>query len=226
MSNLKSIPDYRGALSLEKSRRVVKALASKSGVANFSELERLSSVKGSVLKYHLDRLIRFNIIEEEVRGTYRLRFKTPLCWIYDSLVDYAYLGLLGRRAGRREPEPATALRLLEEQDIKPRLVYVVTSIDALKEWVDLKLTYQWILCYNDEILDIDAIIGKVRPQLEALLREYIVVMDCTSLTKPATIAYYDLAATYYVPLIYIYEDAEQLKWLISKDKLKNMLNLT
>lgn len=225
MSGSEGMPEYREALRLENSRRVVKALASRGGVASFSELEKLSGVKGSVLKYHLDKLIKLNVVEEEVKGTYKLRYKTPLCWIYDSHVDYAYLGLLGRRSGRREPETQTALRLLGEQDIKPRLVYVVTSMDALKDWIELKPPYQWILCYEDEILDIDAIIGKVRPQLEALLREYIVVMDCTSLTKPATIAYYYLATTYHVPLIYIYEETEQLKWLISKDKLRKTLNL-
>ncbi|MCS7113455.1 MAG: hypothetical protein RMJ00_05470, partial [Nitrososphaerota archaeon] len=197
----------------------------KGGVASFSELERLSGVRGSVLKYHLDRLIKFNIVEGEVKGTYKLTFKTPLCWLFDSKIEYIYLGLLGRRSGRGEPEPETAIKLLVDQGITPKLIYVVTSMAALSEWAELKLPYNWILCYEEELVDIDSIIDKVRPQLEALIKDYIVIMDCTSLTKPATIAYYQLAITYYIPLIYIYEDTKQLKWLISKDKLKTLLNI-
>lgn len=223
---LRGIPNYREALSLENSRRVVRALASKGGVASFSDLEKLSGVRGSVLKYHLDRLINFNVVEREVKGTYRLRFKTPLCWLFDSRIEYVYLGLLGRRGGRGEPEPETAIKLLVDQGITPNLVYVVTSMAALSEWAELKLPYNWILCYEDEVVDIDCIVGKVRPQLEDLLRDYVVIMDCTSLTKPATIAYYQLAMTYYIPLIYVYEDTRQLKWLLSKDRLKMLLNIT
>jgi len=37
---------------------------------------------------------------------------------------------------------------------------------------------------------------KVRPQLEGLLKDHVVVLDCTSATKPSTIAYYELAQTY------------------------------
>ena len=50
-------------------------------------------------------------------------------------------------------------------------------------------------------------------------------MDCTSATKPATIAYYELAQTLLTLLIYIYEETKQLKWLISKESIKNMLKL-
>lgn len=93
------------------------------------------------------------------------------------------------------------------------------------EWRSLKLPYQWILCYKEEVIKIDAIKGKVKPQLESLLRSHVVIMDCTSLTKPATIAYFELASTYYVPLIYVYEDTGQLKWLISRDTIRSKLGL-
>lgn len=86
-----------------------------------------------------------------------------------------------------------ALRLLKEQGIQPKFTYVVTSPEALGEWQELKLPYQWILCYEEEIVDIDAIEEKMRLQLEGLLRDHIVILDCTSATKPATIAYYELA---------------------------------
>jgi len=67
--------------------------------------------------------------------------------------------------------------------------------------------------------------NKVLPQLTSLLKEYIVIMDCTSATKPATIAYYELAQTYQIPLIYVYEETKELKWLISKETIKEKLNL-
>lgn len=80
--------------------------------------------------------------------------------------------------------------------------------------------YQWILCYEEEIIDIDVVKNKVTPQLENLLKNHIVIMDCTSATKPATIAYYELARIYCVPLVYVYEETEKLKWLISKETIK------
>ena len=64
---------------------------------------------------------------------------------------------------------------------------------------------------------------KVLPQLETLLRNYLVIMDCTSATKPATIAYYELAQTYLIPLIYTYEKTKELKWLISKETIEKRL---
>jgi len=54
----------------------------------------------------------------------------------------------------------------------------------------------------------------------------MVVIDCTSATKPATIAYYELAQEYMAPLIYVYEDGRSIKWLISKDTLKRKLGIS
>lgn len=68
------------------------------------------------------------------------------------------------------------------------------------------LPYQWILCYEDEIINVDAVKQKVTTQLLSLLRDYIVVMDYTSATKPATIAHHELAQKLWIPLIYTYEE--------------------
>jgi len=65
----------------------------------------------------------------------------------------------------------------------------------------------------------------VKPQLEGLLRDYVVILDCTSATKPATIAYYELAQTYLTPLIYVYEETGQLKWLVDREGLESQLGL-
>ncbi len=164
--------------------------------------------ESSILNNHLNRLQRLGVIQREVKGTYRLRFKTPLYFIFKPKqeIPIAYFGLLGRKETWTEPEPRIAMKLLEKEKIKPDLIYVVTSPDALNDWKQLKLQYQWILCYEDEIININAIKKKVIPQLLSLLKDYVVIMDCTSATKPATIAYYELAQKFWIPLIYISEE--------------------
>ena len=219
-------PDYKEALRLNNSRLVLRAIAEEGGIARFSTISKKTGLKGSVLRYHLKRLEDLGVIEMEVKGVYRLRYKCPLCFIFESNVPYAYLGLLGRKEGRRESETEVAMSLLRKEGIKPILNYVFTSIEALNEWRDIKVPVQWILCKNDEIIDIDLMKSKVRPQLEALLRDYVVIVDCTSATKPATIAFYDLAQEYLTPLIYIYEERRKLIWLISRERIKRELELS
>jgi DNA-binding transcriptional ArsR family regulator len=221
------MPDYAAAVAIENSVRILESISRKGGIANFSEIQADSGVKGSILNHHLNRLQRLKVITREVKGTYRLTFKTPLCLIFDSKqkIPIAYFGLLGRRETRKDPEPSVAIELLEKENLKPDLTYVVTSPEALNNWKQLKLPYQWILCYEDEIINVDAIEEKVSPQLLSLLRDYIVIMDCTSATKPATIAYYELAQKLWIPLIYIYEETKQLKWLISHETIKSKLGI-
>lgn len=225
INNDENMPDYTAAVSIENSQKVLEAISKKGGIANFSEIQAESGVVGSVLNHHLNRLQRLKVIQREVKGTYRLKFRTPLCFVFGSnqRVPIAYFGLLGRRGTRKEPEPQVAINLLEKEHLEPDLIYVVTSPNALNEWEDLKLPYQWILCYEDEIADVEKIEQKVTPQLLSLLRDYIVIMDCTSATKPATIAYYELAQKLWVPLIYLYEETKQLKWLISRESTKQKL---
>lgn len=224
---VKEMPHYQQVVSVENGRRILEALTIHGGIATFSELEVTSGVKGSVLTHHLNRLQRLKVIEKEVKGTYRLTYKTPLCFIYSTRtkIPIAYFGLLGRRESRNEPEPQVALDLLKKQNLEPSLKYVVTSPEALNEWKDLKPPYQWILCYQDEIIDIDAVKTKILPQLTSLLKEYVVIMDCTSATKPATIAYYELAQTFLIPLIYVYEETKKMKWLISKETIRENLKI-
>jgi len=225
---LETMPDYPSALSVKNSRKVVEALAKLGGVASFSQIQASSNVKGSVLTHHLNRLQHFHVIEKETRGTYRLTYKTPLCFIYPpkTRIPTAYFGLLGRKNSRSKPEPQVAIEILEKEGLKIDLAYVATSPEALNDWKNLKLPYHWILCYEDEIINVDTVKQKVLPQLESLLRDHIVIMDCTSATKPATIAYYQLAQTYLTPLIYIYEETGELKWLISKKTIKTKLKIT
>lgn len=218
-------PDYGRALAQKNKRKIVKALAEMGGIANFSDIERNSSVKDNVLVHHLNALENLGIIDKVTKGTYRLRYKTPLCYLYEKSkqTDIVYMGLLGKRSSRETPETKVALELLAAEGLKPRLVYVLTSHEALKSWANLRLPFQWIICYESEIVDIDLIKRKVRPQLESLLKDYLVILDCTSATKPATLAYYELAQQYLVPLIYVYEPIKRLKWIVSRQSLLDKL---
>jgi hypothetical protein len=110
-------------------------------------------------------------------------YRTPLCFLFDGKVPYAYLGLLVRRQEGRDPEPLVALRLLEAEGIKPDFACVLTSPEALSQWKNERLPYPWILCYDEEVIDIDAIKERARPQLENLIRSHKLIMDCTSLTQ-------------------------------------------
>jgi len=206
---------------------VLKVLARRGGISSFSEIKHESGIKDSVLVHHLNRLRGLSVIQSDVRGTYRLTYRTPLCFVLGDTrrERFAYLGLLGKKETHGKPETEVALELLKKEAIVPELVYVLTSLDALKDWEKEKLTHQWILCYQDEIIDIDTVKNKVRRQLESLLQQYIVILDCTSSTKPATIAYYNLAQQYQAPLIYVYEDTQKMKWLISRTALMQNFGL-
>jgi len=220
--SISEAPLYAEALRAEKRLRIVKALAELGGEASFSQIERASKVTGNTLVHNLNALeLKFHVMEKPVKGTYRLRYKTPLSYIFATENTYptVYLGLLGRRDKRDTPETRVALELLKKDGITPQLIYVTTSLEALQEWKELKLPYQWITAYEAEITDIDSVKNKVRQQLQILLKDYVVILDCTSATKPATIAYYELANQYLIPLIYIYEPIKSLKWLISKQEL-------
>jgi DNA-binding transcriptional ArsR family regulator len=211
----------------QNSCKVIQALANHGGTANFSTIERASGLRAGILTYHLDRLRSLGIVESEVKGTYRLRYRTPLCFAFESRpkTPWAYIGLMGRREQRQNPEPKDALELLKREGITPKLIYVVTSPEAMADWKHLRLPYEWILCYEDEMIDIDAVRSKVQPQLEALLRDHLLVMDCTSSTKPATIALYQLAQTYLVPLVYIQEAKRRIRWLLSKEDIMRQVGL-
>jgi DNA-binding transcriptional ArsR family regulator len=217
---------YAEALSSENSRKTVKALINLGGEASYKDLQERTALSGSTLVYHLNRLITLDVVESPVKGYYRLKYRTPLSYVFDDPgLSYAYFGLLGRKEDKTEPEPKVALELLSKEKISPSHVYVVTTPEALSDWSDLHLPYNWILCYEEEIVDIDAILRKTRPQLVSLLRDFVVILDCTSATKPATLAYYKHAEEFYLPLIYVYEENLTIKWLKSKEDIKKELGM-
>ncbi|MCS7145421.1 MAG: hypothetical protein RMJ28_02825 [Nitrososphaerota archaeon] len=70
---------------------------------------------------------------------------------------------------------------------------------------------------------IEKLIGRVKQPLSLLMQQSIIVLDCTSGTRPAGIAFYTLAERYKLPLIYVYKDANRIYWLKSKETLKREL---
>ncbi len=220
---------WRYYLKPAKTKDVFKAIAKKGGVASFSEIRDLTGLDGSVLVHHLDRLISSGLLRRVIKGAYELSYKGIMSYLCGGSAQFAYIGLLGiKKEESQEAEPNVAIKLLSKKGISPKICYICTSRRAMESWpggAGMKLPFAWILVEDKEIIDVDAVKEKVRPYLETLLQEHAVILDCTSATKPATIAYYELAQEYPVLLIYVYEESKELKWLISKEEVASRLGL-
>ena len=216
-------PNYEKAFEHPNREKIVKAIAELGGSAKFSRIMEKTGVKDNNLLHHLDVLIQHGIIEQVASGPYSLKYKTPLHFIFRHGIPerekVSYIGLLGEKEERIEAETTVALALLKREKIDINLAYVVSSTKGAHSWEGSHLNAQWILCDGETITDIDKIKNKVEGVLRDLIREHLVIMDCTSFNKPATIAFYELAQKYLVPLIYAYEPRRRLKWLISRENL-------
>lgn len=224
------IPDYQRATNTENGKRVLQALGRLGGEGNFAQIESQSKVQGPTSVHHLYSMIQYGVLVKVSRGTYRLRFKSPVCFIssnwgskYNRQTSFAYMGLLGRSSDREEPETLASINLLRKEGIEPRIRYVATSFSAVSDWSRKELDCQWILCADEEIANISSLKKRVVPVLENLLQDHIVLLDCTSATKPATISFYQLAQEYLAPLVYVYEEQHKLEWLISRNDLAHRL---
>ncbi len=219
------IIDYKSALGRKNLRTVLHELAVAGGDVRFSELCRSTGISKSSLDYNLTVLARKGIIARE-KGLIRFNYRTPLCYVFDSpKTPYAYLGLLGERGGRSESETETAVKLLGKEGFSFSKVIVVTTHSGASEWEGVAPSnVTWYLLKDEEISRVETIESKVEGILPELVRDYVLLMDCTSATKPATIAYYKLATAYKIPLVYVYERRKELTWIISKeDLLKELL---
>ncbi|MEM3511898.1 MAG: hypothetical protein QXW47_10270 [Candidatus Jordarchaeales archaeon] len=214
--------DY-SLLRRRKAECVLRVLALSGGEAGFSYLARETGITKSTLEYNIRLLERGGLVVRGGRGFVRLAVKTPICYLFDAQCDYAYLGLLGERGERGEAETETALKLLEEEGVKPVKVVVVTTYKAASDWETVAPKAEWVLLSDKEITSVDSVEGRVRGKLEELMRSYKVVVDCTAATKPATIAFYRMAVKLKVPLIYVYEKQRKLIWIISSSDLKKEL---
>jgi hypothetical protein len=225
-------PDFEG---LKRTRRryvkEVLGLLLKHGKGfSFSELLkslRIPPEKKSSLYNNLMVLQKLNFIGRVKRGPIQLKFKTPLCFVADTPnVPYAYLGLLGTRDGRRISETETAVKALGGLRISFKKVVVVTTQKAIGSWsgaIDPSLNIEWHTLSEDELNRVERVEERVKPKVAELMKEYVLIMDCTSGPRPAGIAFYRLASKYKIPLIYVYEPQGELIWLISKRDLEREL---
>nr|MDO8080303.1 hypothetical protein [Candidatus Freyarchaeota archaeon] len=124
---------------------------------------------------------------------------------------YAYLGLLGERKGRIEIETETAIKFLEKEGFTFERVMIVIIKECENDWEDVApIGVEWYLVNDEEIKRVEGVESRVEAKLPDLVRNYVLIMDCTAATFPTTIAYYKLADRHKVPLIYVYWDTKEL----------------
>ncbi len=236
-----AMPDYDLAIKTVHGRNILEVLGRLGGEADFKQIEEGTGLKRDVLKYYLENegsdLRKSNVVVK-VGEKYRLKHKTTFCWLHGGNIPFTYIGMLGLREDNPEPEPKTFFDLiLVEKDgigsgtLDKESAYVLTTPEAREDWGEEIESLgirgdHFIDCSQYEIQNVESVKGKVLYLLNKdELRDRIVILDCTSLTKPATIAFYEVARDYYLPLVYVYVKDRKLKWLISKDYVKRRLFL-
>jgi hypothetical protein len=233
------MPNYDLAVRTVHGRRILEVLGRLGGEADFKQIEEETGVKHDVLKYYLENegsdLRRSNVVVK-MGDRYRLKHKTTFCWLHGGDIPFTYIGMLGLREDNPEPEPKTFLNLILEErgEIGHRRMdresgYVLTTSRALEEWGSEVESLgigreRFIECSQYEIQDIERMKEKVLSLLcRDEMRDRIVILDCTGLTKPATIAFYEVARDFYFPLVYVYVKTKKLKWLISREYVRERL---
>jgi DNA-directed RNA polymerase subunit K/omega len=229
---------------------ILRLLGEKGGVAGFNDIASyLKSLRGakerepSVAK-HLIGILEEHDIIQRVRiegGPYALKYKTPFCWLFGKdRVEYVYFGLLGAwRPPGREIVTKTALNLLKNDGYQVSQIHILTTQSGYDAWRkeldELRKEYQelrrsdilhYYLCPEQEVDDFGVIKRIIEPFIQSLLRDYVVILDGTGLTKPATLAMYELARKYCIPMIYVYEAERRLHWCVSKESISERLGYT
>ena len=190
----------------------------------FSELKKLLDIPDASLYHFLKRLDEHKLVLKTEWGVYRSTFKIPFYYILKGLKSLTYIGLLGYRDSREEPEPITAKKILEKNNVTIERGYIITTKEAEQDWADKDLDgYTVVYVTKEELLCIPKIENKICRIVEEEEKESPMILDCTSLTKTATIAMYNVAKKYLLPLIYVYEHTKELYWVISTEDIKSEL---
>jgi hypothetical protein len=204
------------------------------GRADFKQiLEKVPNAPKSTLSNNIDSLVQLGVITQKgSRGPFELRYKTPFCFLTEpSKVPDAYLGLLGKKGTTPidEPETQSAVEKLHQEGFEFSKIFVCTTQEALGSWSGyfkdaIQRRLEIIPVNIDEMNDIEKMESRIKQNFIELLRNYLLVMDCTSGTRPSGIAFYRLALKYSVPLIYLYEEKGEMFWLISKHDAMNEID--
>ena len=228
---------------------IVRAICSSGGSARFSDIVRFVLNRGSFdrhrirqrIYYHLKRMCTRGILVRKSKGIYELNTIAPFCLIGLEYPHFSYIGGLGRRLGREEPEPLVATNKLEEELSKKFSGFrfarkiIITTPEASDEWRDIidKLSgmgFEFIMVSSSTLVDIRKMGDYLTSIVDRLKAGSIPIIDCTSLTKIYTIAAIEVATRECLPVIYIYEDTGELYWLIGIDEamrraIKKLLDL-
>jgi DNA-binding transcriptional ArsR family regulator len=224
--------DYSRALKQENARKIIQFIAENGGSATYKEILDATSLTPSTIRHHLARLeIDFHLIRErKSRSPYSLVHRSPLCFIFSKRQGkkITYFGLLGKRDERdRDPETITAKEILDRKGFEIESAYVLTTHSGIQSWSAEKrleeLNISWIVCSDKDVGSIQALTHKIWKRVSSELENHFVLMDCTSLTKPATIAYFKIASTLMLPLIYVSEENKTLTWIISIEEIRNLI---
>lgn len=186
-------------------------------INSFSEIKKFVGLNDASIAHYLRRLICYDIIQKKGKGKYLLRRKTPLCYLFDDVDSFYYVGLLGKRDLHNEPEPETAILLLMQEGIRIDKRIIFTTPEALYSWSNFDFSQYNIKILNTrDLLDISLIEKRLYETIMPEMNNGLIILDCTSLTKTATIAVYNIAIKLNIPLIYVYEDKNKLVWLIDR----------
>ncbi len=204
---------------------VLRILAEECGIVRFNDIRLLSGFDSSTVSHVLNSLVKIGLVKKLGKGNYEVRFRTPLCFIYSNkeALEFKLISLLGLKDNREEPEPAVAKSLLEAQGYHIKEVIVITTEKAVNEWGGLLGDFSVKIIDSRDATDIKRVENFASKIVNNLLHEDVIILDLTSLTKPATIALYNLAVKNLIPLIYVYEQTKQLYWLQGKEQLKNRI---
>ncbi len=190
----------------------------------FTDIKKKTGMDDSLVDYYLKRLQELRIIGKTPWGTYYLIEKIPFCYLCSRIREIIYVGLLGQKHYHTEPEPITAIRLLKKEGYKINDVIVITTRTAISTWGTVNEDILSIITVEDkDILSIEKMTNIIFNIVDKQSRKTAIILDCTSLTKPATIAMYNISTKYLIPLIYIYEQTKQLHWILRPEDIGKML---
>ncbi|BAJ50795.1 hypothetical protein CSUB_C0941 [Candidatus Caldarchaeum subterraneum] len=236
--------NYSRLASLYKpDKLLLLSIARRGGVARHSDLLDTVGGKrslGSTLTNRLYRLRDLCYINYG-GGVASLKSKTPLCYVVGADVKYVYVGLLGRklRLDIDEPEPVTAVNMLEAQGFRLERIVIATTKEAYSDWAFDIQRYRryaiidWKLVSVEQMNDIETMVNIMEPKVYELCREYVPIIDCTSGTRPAGIAFSEIADQLMAPLIYVYTNKElenyndpvRIYWLKDVKKITEQLKI-
>ena len=189
----------------------------------FSDIRKLTGLKDASVSHYVRKLIGLGLLRKTDIGTYKLVYKVPFCYLHDCR-RYTYIGLLGYRCERMEPEPITSIKILEENGYSISGAYILTTKSAYSGWEKTLLDmFEVTFIADKDLLSIPTIEKKIERIVLSEYKKNPIILDCTALTKTATIAMYNIAKKYMIPLIYIYENTKEYYWVISIEDIRSEL---